>query len=403
VTKTRFGYALLASLFVAGSPRSARAYDVDPNLSVDGYFQEWFTVYEQMEDLRGLYQHPSNDEAADGTSGFRLANARVGLRARTADRRFGVVALVRLEKDAGILDLYGTATVAPWLTLLAGQFPVPSTYENLQPNPELDFLLRTQIAGALSDYALSRTTHASSLFYGNRSYRRDMGAGVRMHWEPGGLPIRTFGMVGNGFGANLHVGGDTNREYVIANKPFDWFYAGRLEVEPWPEVVTLGGHASYNRHNDIVFNSGRAVLDIRRTSYSTDLRFDYAPSGMRGAVAYGAGKNLDDWDDNGAVDFAYEGWEWRLIGRLNPLLKALTTWPALDHHAFELAFRYDALTTESDESGVRIRHRTWTPGFNYLYKDILKVQANWIVRRTDDPFNPDLADNAFILSLQGRI
>jgi hypothetical protein len=403
VSRRRLGLACTTLLCLSGVAGRAQAYEIDPDFSVYAYFQQWLTVYEQMEDMRGLYQHPSNDEAQDAASGFRLANARVGMRATTVDQTFGFVALLRLEKDPGILDLYGTARVAPWLTLMAGQFPFPSVYENLKPNSELDFLLRSQIASALADYSQSRTTHASSLFYGNRSYRRDMGVAFRTEMEPGGLPIRTFGMVGNGLGANLYIGGSTNREFVIANEPLDWFYAGRLEIEPWPGVVTVGGHTSYNRHGNIVFNSGRAVLDIRRFTYSADLQFDYEPSGVRGAVAYGAGENLDDWDDDGQVDFAYDGWEWRFIARLNPLLEALTDWPALHDHAFELGFRYDELVTESDESGVEIRHRNYTSALNYLYQDFIKVQANWIVRRTEDPYNPDLGDNAFILSLQGML
>ncbi|MCU0691687.1 MAG: hypothetical protein MUF54_09820, partial [Polyangiaceae bacterium] len=247
----RLALPLIATFLVA-SPRSARGYEVTPNLSASAYFQQWFTVYEQMEDLRGLYQHPSEDEAVDHTSGFRLARARLGFRACTTDRQFTLVTNLRLERDPGILDLYATAQVAPWLTLQAGQFRIPSTRENLQLDSDLDFLLRTQLSDALADYALSRTTHASSLFYGNRSYRRDLGVGFQTTWAPAGVPTRTFGMIGNGLGTNLYIGGESGREFVIANRPFDWFYAARAEIEPWPNVVTLGGHASYNRHDDIV-------------------------------------------------------------------------------------------------------------------------------------------------------
>ena len=70
---------------------------------------------------------------------------------------------------------------------------------------------------------------------------------------------------------------------------------------------------------------------------------------------------------------------------------------------FELAYRTDEVTTESDESAVETRYRTWTSGLNYLYRDFVKVQANWVVRQTDNPFEPDLGDDTLILSLQGQL
>ena len=40
----------------------------------------------------------------------------------------------------------------------------------------------------------------------------------------------------------------------------------RVELEPWRKHIVLGGHFNYNRHDNVVFNSGRTVIDIDRIS-----------------------------------------------------------------------------------------------------------------------------------------
>lgn len=381
----------------------ALAYDVNDNLSVYGYFQQWYTVTEGMEEAKGNLQSPSRDEAVDEASGFRLARARIGLRARTADDRFGFNAQLRFERDPQLLDLVGRVTFAPWFSLHAGQMKIPSTYENLTSASSLDFMMRTQMASAAVDYALSRTTYASSLFYGNLSQMRDLGIAAKGDLKIGPVPLRYFAMAGNGLGANLYIGGQSGREYVITNKAGDLFLAARGEVEPWPKVLRLGGFASHNRHDDMLFNSGRAVIDVHRHAWGTDLQFDYQRSGMRAAVAYASGKILDDFDDNNKTDLVWSGWEWRVFWRVNPILRLIAPSPILKDHVFEVGFRYDVLNTESDESGLVIRRKAWTPAFNYVYRDWMKVQVNYVLRRTDDRYKPDLSGNAWLVNLQVRI
>jgi len=189
-------------------------------------------------------------------------------------------------------------------------------------------------------------------------------------------------------------------QHVIANPPGNWLYAGRLEIEPVGGVLILGGHGSYNHHGDVVFNSGRAVLDVERYSWSAAARLRAAAAGLQGAAAVGGGENLDDWDDNGLTDFRYLGGQWQLLWCLNPAVRAVTGWPRADEHRLVLGFRYDFLETEMDESGVIVRQHTWLPAVSYHYRSLVKAQLSWLLRRTDEPFQARLADDAVILSTQ---
>ncbi len=167
-----------------------------------------------------------------------------------------------------------------------------------------------------------------------------------------------------------------------------------------PEVLRLGGHGSYNIHGDVVFNSGRAVIDIERVSWSADTRLAAPEAGLRAIVAVGGGENLDDWDNNGLTDFRYLGAEWRVLWRLNLAMQSAFNWPPNDDHVFEIGFRYDVLDSEMDASEVVLRQHTWTPAMSYLYKQYVKLQLNWFLRRVDHPHQARLADDALILSTQ---
>ena len=390
---------------VAAIPGPAYGYEFSKQLEVYGYTQAWFTAYEQMETEGGKVQHPSGDLGADSVSGFRLATARVGLKIATPGDHLGFVTQLRLEENPGILDVYARATVARWLSFYAGQLKVPSLYENLQENCDLDFITRTHLADALSDYALSRTSYASSMFYGNKSFQRDLGVAFKGEVRPGGLPIRYFGMVGNGLGANLFIGGSTTREFIVTNHFGHFYYGGRLEVEPWPKVITLGGYASYNRHDNIVFYSGEQVLDLNRFAWAGDARVNVPWIGLRVAGAYGGGWNRDHVYDLTKTDFAYSGWEARLVWQVNPVVRRLRPTRFVRNNLLELTFRYDELRTEADESGVHVRYRTFTPGLNYLYRDYVKVQLDYYIRRDWDPSRAIRTPNndALILSLQVKL
>jgi Phosphate-selective porin O and P len=393
----------LASLLLLTAPaRPAAAHEINEQLTVFGYSQLWFTLYEQMEEAAGLNQHPSGDAAAASASGLSLRRARLGARVALFDGALRFFTQFKLEDDPSFTDAVISLHLAPWLSLHIGQQKIPSTYENLTFTAQLDFLERAAISTLLADYSLSRTTYASSLFYGVRSNLRDLGLAARGELELEPLSLRYFVMLGNGLGANLFIGGGTHKEYIITNNG-QFFYGARLEAARIFDVVSVGGHLSYNRHDDMVFNSGRVVYDLDRRSYSADLQLRVPGTGLRLAGLFGAGVIDDDFDDDGRTDLRYRGGEGRLVWRLNPLLRRLVEWDALEQHIFELAFRYDNVSSEWNGTGVLVQRHTWTAGINYLWEPHLRVQLNVIFRAADDPDKPDLADDALLLGVQGYI
>jgi len=392
--------ALLCALVLWAGP--ARAYRVNEHVEVWGYFQSWVTLHEEMNfapDPRPD-QFPSGDEGADSTTGFSLNRARIGTRLSVLEGMLGVDFHLKLEDGVEVLDLLLRVTPVQGLTLMLGQFRIPGAYENQIPNSELDFILRTDTSVALVDYSLSRTTYTSSLFYGNRAFLRDFGLGLQGDLGVIGVPLRGFLMVGNGLGANLFIGGDTKQQFVVTNKG-QFFYGVRLEVDAAADVLTLGAHFNYNKHDDVVFKSKRAVYDLHRISYSADATLRAPGTGLRMVWMYGAGSILDDFDDNGKTDFIYSGREGRLIWRLNPLLRLLgADTDVLERHLLELGFRWERYSTESDESGLLVRRDNWTVGLSYRWQPYIRMQFNVILHRVDEPYPPDLDYDVYLLCVQ---
>lgn len=397
----RAGGLLVASLICALSG-SARAYEVSDQLRVDGHAQMWWTLYEQMEEARELYQRPSGDEAATATSGFSLYRARIGARSRWLDDFLELGIQLRLERAPAILDCYAAFRVADWLRIIAGQFKVPSSWETLESSRKLDFILRSRLSEYMVDYSLARTTYASSLFYGTYSYLRDFGIGLKGDVDVWLGNLRYFLMLGNGLGTGLYISGSIRKEYIITNAG-QYFSGLRVELSDHGGIVTLGGHLNYNRHDNIVFNSGRTVYDLDRLSYAGDLRVEIPGTGVRIAGLVGRGKIDDDYDDNDRIDVLYDGWEARLVWRLNPLLRLLQDVPWLDDHLFELGARFDYFAEEWNQTGSTVTWETWTFGVTWLLGDMLKLQLNVMLRDTDDPSLPDLDDDIILLQLQGAV
>lgn len=53
-----------------------------------------------------------------------------------------------------------------------------------------------------------------------------------------------------------------------------------------------------------------------------------------------------------------------------------------------------------DESGSKVRKDNWTVGVTSRLPEHIKLQLNYILRRTDDPSRPDLADNVLFANFQ---
>ena len=390
--------ALVLAVLALAAPSPALAVEVAAGVDLTAYARVRATLYEQMEEVSGLTQKPSGDRATGSTSGFSLDLARARLAADLLRARLGLVLELRLERGPALLDAYGEWRFAGWLALRLGQFRVPSAWENLVGDRDLDFMLRPQIANDLADLALSRTTYPSSVFYGNRSWRRDLGLGLAGDVPLGVGTLRYLLMVGNGLGANLYVGGGTEREFLLTNGP-QFFYGGRVDLLDLFGVARVGAHVSWNRHDDVVFNSGRMVYDLDRLTWSVDGGFTVPGTGVRAHGMYGAGRIDDDFDADGRRDLDYSGWEARLVWRLDPLLCWLGTGWTGQHHHLDLAGRFDTIRSVADEAPGETRRRTFTSGVTWSYDAAIAVRLNWVVRRLSDEAEPDLDDDAVLLDV----
>jgi len=401
--RTPMKIAVLAAAITVLIPGGiVRAWDIGENARLFGYAQLWFTVHEQMEEAGDLYQHPSGDEAATSTTGFSINRARLGADAFFLDKFLELNTQLRLERNIGILDLYLGIHPARWLSVYLGQFKIPAPRETLTAASDLDFIFRSTISENLVDYSLSRTTYASSMFYGVYSYLRDFGVGLKGELDIKLGLLRYFFMLGNGLGANLFIGGAAKKEYILTNAG-QFFYGLRLEIAGILEMITVGGHINYNWHDNMVFNSGRVVFDLKRISYSGDATISLPGTGLRAGCLYGRGEIRDDYDDDGRTDLAYSGWECHLLWRLNDPFSRWAPASFWKDHIFEIGARFDDYRSEWDETGVQVIQDQWTFGANYVFSKMLKIQINYVMKRGDDPSMPDLDDDILLLSVQGAI
>lgn len=391
---------ILVPLILGLLPGRAGAYDVNGQLAVYGHVQLWLTAYEQMQEADGLLQFPSRDPAANWTSGFSLGRARLGAELALLDGLVGLTAQVRLERNPNLLDLHLSLEIAPWLTLVLGQQKAPGPGETLRSSRDLDFIFRPTIAEALVDYSLSRTTFASSLFYGVHSYLRDFGIGLEGAVDLGRAAgeLRYRALVANGLGANLFIGA-VQREFILTNMG-QFYWGGRLELARVLGCLTLGGHLSVNHHDNMVFNSGRVVIDLKRHTGSADLLFEIPGTGLRFVALVGSGEIRDDYDNDGRVDLRYLGWAGGLLWSLAPILAQTRLAELFVGQDIQVGARYDYFASEWNETSSVVAEHRWTIGLNYAYAPWLRLQVNYVIKQTRDPSLPELADDILVLSAQ---
>jgi hypothetical protein len=389
-------------LLLSYSAQPAAAYEIDDRVTIFGVLQSWVTIHEQMEDAKGLFQYPPDkDEAVDSASGFSIHRVRLGGDYWLIPKRLQLNGQIKFEKPVGLLDINLRLRIADWLNLRIGQFKTPGSYEAMQSAYGLDFVLRTTLATLMSDYSLSRTVHASSHFAGTRAYFRDAGIGLFGDIDIVIGSVRYFGMIGNGLGNNLFIGGETKREFIITNG-WQFLYAGRLELADLFDIVTIGGHASYNKHDNMVLNSGRKVLDLDRTSWSADARIHIPFAFLDLAGVYGAGEIHEDYDRDKRGDLDYSGWEVRALWDLSAFLGQFVPGSFLAANRFGIGCRFDRFDRAVNHANEHTIQDNWTAGINYGYKDVARFQLNYIWRKTRHPVDPDLADNVLLLNIQGK-
>jgi len=362
-------------------------------LGLGGQLQLWWTVHEQNEN--GLLQPLSSDEAAQEASGFSIRRARLWTDLETEHLRARLS--LRLEgSPPGLLDAYlAVPLYQQYIELWGGQMKIPSTYEVGLPSADLDFVTRSLLSQRATDLALSQSPSLSSpRFNGVRTYLRDVGVGLKGRVLGG----RYFLMVGNGFGANQFIGGSEFKQEIYSNSFGAYFYAGRLGYEILPRAedgsgdpvaLELGGHFSWNEHPDVVLDDERTVLDVRRRSWSGDLRL-WLGKLVKLTGLFGGGAVLDDLDNDDKDDYAYRGWEGALV--LSPLPGTL-----------DFAHRYEGFAHERYENGAVDTLHVWTLGASWTPLTELKLQLNYKWKMLDSDREPERDDNALLLMAQGLL
>ena len=344
---------------------------------IGGYVQVWWTAYEQLENES---RQVGGDLARQQASGFSLRRARVAFRDTLSSARVWWKIEALLEGSARLTDCFLAAQLAEGLVLRVGQMKIPSSYEAMAPTTWTDFVERATVSSRLVDWSLSRTPYTST-FTGNRAFLRDIGVAV-----VGDIgPVRGIGMVGNGLGANLFVGGKQRGEFVHSNGFGDWMYALRVDTDllDW---LTVGGHGLLNRHDDMLFNDERTVIDLDRRSWSADALVSL-PHGTRVRGLYAGGVVDDDFYRDGRKNYEYTGYEMKAMYWLRP-------------QQLEVGLRFDSYGYEFSESGNRTVQDNLTVGINRYWGGRNRLQVNYTWKKTEEASAPDLDDDILLANLQ---
>ena len=190
-------------------------------------------------------------------------------------------------------------------------------------------------------------------------------------------------MIGNGLGHSLYIGGRESKEFIYSNEFGDYFYGIRLDWMPTGNL-SIGGHYSINRHDDVLFNDEQTVFDLKRSSQSFDVRYDHPDA--RFAFMYGGGVIDDDYFHTGEKNLDYSGWEAKVFVPVNDSIEA--------------GLRYDNYSYTAHESTNATDQNNLTIGLNYLVEPDMRIQVNYLMKDTDDNINPDLDDDIFYINFQ---
>ncbi|MBD3184588.1 hypothetical protein GF312_20070 [Candidatus Poribacteria bacterium] len=352
-------------------------------LDIEGNLSLWYDIYEENENQ--VRQATTGILAADTTSGFNLKQGRVAFNYKNPDTKLDGRIQIRLEERVAVLDAYAKWHPHELINIYAGQMKIPSLYEALISDSELDFISRSTLSGYITDWSLSRTPYYSA-FYGNRSYSRDLGIGLKGKAGPdkNKQMFSYFLMVGNGLGANLFIGGPESKEFLYSNSFGDYFYGGRINITPisW---MGIGGHYSRNTHNNVLFNDGKTVFDLERQSWSADFHTNI--SRFQAGFMYGEGKVKDDYFYSTETSLYYQGYEVRIL-----------CW--LVKELLQAGARYDTYTFRLHENGISTHQRNTTFGINVIPMKNMRLQLNYMIKETEEAGFPDLGDNILYLNFQ---
>ncbi len=372
----------LAGLIILGGAFLAGAARADLEIITDASF--WWVIQEQNEN--GIMQIRTEDDAAREASGFNLKRARISLLPSAPQYNLYAKVQAEFSQQVNLLDAWISYRPVPFFNLYVGQMKIPSTYEVLTDEYSLDFITRTVFSQKVVNYSLATSTYEGPLT-GLDAHLRDVGIGFQGSWDAGQKwdVIKYFVMVGNGLGANFSIGNAESPGFMVSNNFGDYLYGARLELAPL-EWIKLGGHYDYNVHHNMLFRDRATVLDLDRTSWSTDLTIK-TPWGLRAVGMYGEGVIADDWLTLDKKDYQYEGWETRVIqGFFNDRL--------------ELAARFDTYRWETNESGEPSHEDHWTYGVNWKPIPQMRLQLDYLTKTTVIAFEKDLNDNIVFLNIE---
>jgi len=364
------------------------------SISAGGYFQLWY-IYEDIED--GSRQEVTGDKTVQEASGFAFNHVRLNIDAFYGD--VGGRVMLRLEGgSAGILDAF--CYYAPFdgmVKIVAGQMKIPSTYEAMEGDDQLDFITRSTFSEEVANWSLSKSPSSVSPFTSVQTYKRDTGIAFK-----GTLYGTTcFFMVGNGLGANMFVGGPEKKQTLYSNKFGAYFYGFRgtfdimdmlrqtVGIDLFVSSLALGGHYNRNNHPDSLYNDQKTVIDIDRESWSVDGGIELFKR-LRLTGMYGWGIVRDDFNHDGEPDYEYSGWE------IKAMVVLIQDW-------LEAGFRYDEYIWKKSIYAGESTAITYTVGMNFFYGSHLTVQANYKWKLARGGLTQDLNDDIFILQIQFKI
>jgi hypothetical protein len=355
-------------------------FDVCADLNINSSTSVWWTLYEQNEN--GIIQQGSLDKSSEVASGFNVKQSRLTFDYNDSKYPLNAKTQIRLEERIAILDCYLSWLQSKYCQLYAGQMKIPSSDEALTADDKLDFISRTNLSKNIADWSLSRPPYFSP-FYGNRSDYRDIGVGIKGNIGSGNL-ASYFLMISNGLGANLSIGAKESKEYIVSNSFGDYFYGARIDLSP-KKWLKIGGHYSLNKHDNMLYNDEKTVLDLDRQSWSSDIALILPFVQIR--AMYAKGKVNDDYFHADLSNLGYSGWETKLI--YNVLKNRL-----------QLGIRFDKYSERYFGGGSQTDQDSLTFGCNFMPIPDARLQLNYIIKTTDSETKPNIDNNILFLNFQ---
>jgi hypothetical protein len=309
--------------------------DAQINFKLGGYFQTWLILNEYRE----------RDPSDLNTWGFRIRRSRLNIQADITDR-FNVNTWIEFSgPQRHLMDFYVSWNISPGFNLRVGQFRPPGQMYAASFISSRNLLLYERPNSVLR---LSNIMGYDSL--------RDIGI-----MASGSSHQVSFSFyVGNGMGRFFQSG-----THIESRDFGGGLYGGRIDVSP-VNGLTLGGHISTNKQNNVVVN-GSQPFDIDRLSYSLRLATnDLGIPGFFTQFEIGRGSVHDN------EEFDFSGYYLEAGYRINPLWSILA--------------RYDYYIDEWT-SGVSLVEENVTFGVLYLWmynnREIIRMGVNYGIGNTD--------------------